>query len=114
MSRDVLILGWEKRRKVVERLWEVLAELKKAVLELDPNAEVYLFGSAAKGTMRPDSDVDVLVVSDLYGGDLKKIGELLVYVEEKVGGVGILEIHVATRELFETWYRRLIDVAIKL
>ncbi|MEM1596972.1 MAG: nucleotidyltransferase domain-containing protein [Pyrobaculum sp.] len=114
MSRDVLILGWEKRRRVLERLWEVLAELKRAVMELDPSAEVYLFGSAARGAMRPDSDVDVLVVSDLYGGDLRKIGELLVYIEERVGGVGVLEIHVATREMFETWYRKFIDVAISL
>ncbi|MEZ0319678.1 MAG: nucleotidyltransferase domain-containing protein [Pyrobaculum sp.] len=114
MSRDVLILGWERRRRVLERLWEVLVELKKAVLELDPDAEVYLFGSAARGSMRPDSDVDVLVVSDLYGGDLRKIGELLVYVEKRVGGVGVLEIHVATRELFETWYKKFIDVAVKL
>ena len=31
-------------------------------------ADVYLFGSRARGTARPDSDYDVVVVSEEFGG----------------------------------------------
>ncbi|MEL9990099.1 MAG: nucleotidyltransferase domain-containing protein [Thermoproteus sp.] len=114
MSRDFIVAEWERRRRVLSDLWRYLSALKEAVLELDPDAEVYLFGSAARGDMRPDSDVDVLVVSDRYGGDLRRIAELLVRVEERLGVTGIFEIHVATREQYEGWYKRHIDVKVRL
>ena len=37
--------------------------IKQNVLEVDPRAEVWLYGSRARGTARPDSDWDVLVLS---------------------------------------------------
>lgn len=114
MPRDVFVEYWLRRREVLSNLSIYLAKIKEAVLELDPQAEVYLFGSFAKGTARPDSDVDILVVSDKYGSSLGKIAELLVHVEKRLGFAGVFEIHVATRELYETWYKRFIDVKIKL
>ncbi|MEM0463074.1 nucleotidyltransferase domain-containing protein [Pyrobaculum sp.] len=114
MPRDVFVEYWLRRREVLSNLSIYLAKIKEAVLELDPRAEVYLFGSFAKGTARPDSDVDILVVSDKYGSSLGKIAELLVHVEKRLGFAGVFEIHVATRELYETWYKRFIDVKIKL
>lgn len=38
--------------------------IRKAVRQGDPNAEVWLFGSRARGDHRPDSDWDVLVLVD--------------------------------------------------
>jgi predicted nucleotidyltransferase len=38
--------------------------------ELDANASVFLFGSAARGEMGEHSDVDVAVVSSLFGADV--------------------------------------------
>lgn len=114
MPRDVLVEYWQRREEVLSNLSLYLAKIKEAVLELDPQAEVYLFGSFAKGTARPDSDVDILVVSDKYGSSLGKIAELLVHVEKRLGFAGVFEIHVATREQYETWYKRFIDVKIRL
>ncbi|AFA39894.1 DNA polymerase sigma [Pyrobaculum oguniense TE7] len=114
MPRDVFVEYWLRRREVLSNLSIYLAKIKEAVLELDPQAEVYLFGSFAKGTARPDSDVDILVVSDKYGSSLGKIAELLVHVEKRLGFAGVFEIHVATRELYETWYKRFVDIKIKL
>jgi len=69
MSRELILKEVERRRRVFSRLWEYLAAIREAVRELDPDAEVYLFGSVARGEARPDSDVDVLVVSDRYGDE---------------------------------------------
>ncbi len=49
----------ETRREIVEALRRVKKELC---------AEVYLFGSYAKGTHTIDSDVDIIVVSEEFRG----------------------------------------------
>ena len=36
--------------------------------EIDPNAQVYLFGSIVKNESRPWSDIDVAIVSDKFKG----------------------------------------------
>jgi len=41
---------------------EILKELKEAVIAIEPEAEIYLFGSRARGTHSEDSDWDVLVL----------------------------------------------------
>lgn len=40
----------------------VLDRIKKIVLDKDPFAKVYLYGSRARGTMSPDSDWDLLIL----------------------------------------------------
>ncbi len=44
---------------------EFLQAVKRAVLAVDPQAEVWLFGSRARGDARPDSDWDFLVLTAL-------------------------------------------------
>ena len=39
----------------------VLDKIKQLIHQQDPTAEAYLFGSRARGTHRPDSDVLILV-----------------------------------------------------
>ena len=41
---------------------EILAKIKTKVLELNPQAEVILFGSRARGDYREDSDWDLLIL----------------------------------------------------
>jgi uncharacterized protein len=48
---------------------QFLQEVKRYVLEIDPKAEVWLFGSRARGDARADSDWDFLVLTAL---DLSK------------------------------------------
>ncbi len=43
---------------------QMLREVKAAVLRHEPNAEVILYGSAARGEHGPESDYDVLVLVD--------------------------------------------------
>ena len=41
---------------------ELLKRVKSAVIELEPEAEVILYGSRAKGTAQADSDWDFLIL----------------------------------------------------
>ena len=43
---------------------EFLQAVKRSVYEIDPQAEVWLFGSRARGDTRPDSDWDFLVLTE--------------------------------------------------
>lgn len=43
-----------------------------------PITGVYLFGSHAKGTARPDSDIDLAVISPKFGRDSHRDGKWLV------------------------------------
>lgn len=52
----------------------VLDRIKRIVLDRDPSAKVYLYGSRARGTMKPDSDWDLLILlnEDKITADIEK------------------------------------------
>lgn len=43
---------------------ELLAEIKRRVLEKEPSAKIYLYGSRAGGDAREDSDWDLPILVD--------------------------------------------------
>ena len=62
---DLLERLHAQRRRYLEDLPRYLRLIKEVVLRHDHSAKVFLFGSYAEGTARPDSDVDVLIVTEL-------------------------------------------------
>jgi len=42
---------------------EMLTRIKLGIVGKDPKAEIYLYGSRARGDNRPDSDWDILVIT---------------------------------------------------
>jgi predicted nucleotidyltransferase len=64
------------------------------------------------GDFRLDSDVDVLIISDVYGDDPHKYMELVMSIIREVGeGVlMVLEFHVVSRRTYNEWYSKFIDV----
>ncbi len=52
----------------------VLDRIKQIVLDRDPSAKVYLYGSRARGTMKSDSDWDLLILlnKDKITADVEK------------------------------------------
>jgi len=115
MSREFIELLRRRqaaKEEVIRNLDFYLCKMLQIAREWDPSAEVYLFGSFARGAARPDSDVDVLIISDALGKDLLSAAEAVDRITAELGVKGVFEIHVATRELFEKWYRNFIDVLI--
>ena len=41
---------------------EILSRIKQTVLEREPSAKIYLYGSRARGDAKPDSDWDLLIL----------------------------------------------------
>ncbi|MDP3919199.1 MAG: nucleotidyltransferase domain-containing protein [Candidatus Omnitrophota bacterium] len=65
-----------------EQLKNLLEELKKGLSGLYGRKlkGLYLFGSYARGTQEPESDLDVLVILDSYqdyGAEIRRTGKLI-------------------------------------
>jgi len=115
MSREFIELLRRRqaaKEEVIRNLDFYLCKMLQIARGWDPSAEVYLFGSFARGAASPDSDVDVLIISDVLGKDLLSAAEAVDRITAELGVKGVFEIHVATRELFEKWYKNFIDVLI--
>ncbi len=63
--------------------------------------------------MRPDSDIDVLVVTR-EASDVWRRVRIRVEVKRVIGDLTPFEIHLVTPEEFEVWYRRFIDVMLEV
>ena len=94
MSHDLLVETALKRQEAFKNLPKYLKAIKNKVSELDPKAEVYLFGSVAEGKHNYSSDIDILIITTLYPAnvmaELWKAGikdpfEIHVYPREKAG-----------------------------
>jgi predicted nucleotidyltransferase len=88
-----------RRKKVFAELDKWLQVIKEKVLEIDPCAEVYLFGSVAEGRYTYSSDIDVLIVTD------KSVEEVLPRLWE-AGVNDPFEIHVRPRSMLEQYRQR--------
>lgn len=98
MADRLLIEDAKRRQEVFKNLDKYLAVIKYVVKSLDPDAEVYLFGSVAEGRHILTSDIDVLVITTINPG----------VVLEKLWRAGIgdpFEIHVRSPDMLPL-YRR--------
>ncbi len=98
-SAEFLVKEAKRRAEVFGNLQQYLEKLAAIVAKLDPNAEVYLFGSVAENKHLLSSDIDILVVTG------KKPGEVLAELWRE--GIGDpFEIHVVTDDVVEVYRRR--------
>jgi len=52
----------KKMKKNMTKISDYLAKVKSQILEVEPDAEVYLFGSRARGDFNEESDWDLLII----------------------------------------------------
>ena len=110
---DLLIEGAEERRRFFRDFIKYAEKVKEIVKQRDPDARVMLFGSAVKGELRPDSDIDLLIITDIAEKLDERIG-LRMEVMKILGEGSPFEIHIVTAEEYEGWYRRFIDRFLEL
>jgi uncharacterized protein len=98
LSIDTLVEEALKRQDAFHSLPRYLQTIKKTALKLDPEAEVYLFGSVAENKHNYSSDIDILIVTRTHPGQV--LAEMW-----KAGIEEPFEIHVHTSEEAE-FFRR--------
>jgi predicted nucleotidyltransferase len=78
---------------------QISSLIRSNIAEIDPAAQVILYGSRARGDARKDSDWDILVLTD-YPVDLKR---------EKLFRDHLYELEIQTGETFSLFAYSLID-----
>jgi len=111
---DLLIERQKVRERYIKNINKYLQLIKKRAKKILGNdTKVYLFGSFLKGNFGPNSDIDVLVVSPKAPIEAGKKSEILVYLKRGFSAYHPFEIHLATPEIFENWYKKFIKKDIK-
>ena len=78
-------------------------KVKEIVKEIDPKAEVYVFGSTVRGKYTAASDIDILIVTN----KIKEKYKIMVKTYKKVKAP--IELHITTPKQFKTWYKKFIN-----
>lgn len=104
-----LYLSEAKRlERILKDPHSLLAEIKRKVQSVLPEARVYLFGSIARGKYTPASDIDILIVLDsLQSIDVDRVKT---QIKRSLPGLP-LDLHITDKTTFEKWYKRFIDLA---
>ncbi|OYT25905.1 MAG: DNA polymerase subunit beta [Thermofilum sp. ex4484_82] len=90
-----------------------IEKVKAIARKHDKQARVMLFGSIIKGNMRPNSDIDVLLITRLAENVDDRI-KLRVEISREIGDSTPFEIHIITPREYENWYKRFIDKYLEL
>ena len=72
-----------KRAEIVRTWRKYIPQIVKAIKEILPNSEIYVFGSAAEDKLSGGSDIDILIIS---GNAPKKVSDkvkLILEIEDK-------------------------------
>ena len=110
---DLLIEDAEKRRRCFENYLRYAEKVKALVRRKDPNARIMVFGSVVRGDVRPDSDIDLLIITEIAENLEERIG-LRMEIMKILGEGSPFETHIITAEEYESWYRRFIDRFLEL
>ncbi len=87
--------GTEAEKRILERCRDI-------VLEIEPGAEVILYGSHVRGESRPDSDYDIFVLVDSpLNKELEDRISFAVYDLEYETDV-ILSVHIYEKSFFQS------------
>ncbi|MCS7138042.1 MAG: nucleotidyltransferase domain-containing protein [Candidatus Caldarchaeum sp.] len=110
---DLLMETRAEKQKYYEDVWRYVRMMRDIARSRDPAARVLVFGSFVKGCMRPDSDIDVLIITDEARETDRRI-RLKVEILRTVGFVNPFQIHMATPQEYEGWYKRFIDKHVEV
>ncbi len=83
---------------------EVLKQLKILVRGIDPEARIIFFGSVLRGDYTASSDIDIIVIPSVMAFKDKITLAVWRSLDAPV------ELHIITKEQFDEWYLRFIDM----
>ncbi|MEM4528187.1 MAG: nucleotidyltransferase domain-containing protein [Desulfurococcaceae archaeon] len=110
---DFLYHKYLTRKKCLESIMTYVSKIKEVCISIDPTCRVMIFGSYVRGKMRPDSDVDVLLVTELARNPWMR-AKLYKKIFEDLGLEHIFQVHIVTSEEYEKWYKKFIDIYVEV
>ena len=83
-------------------------KLRKQQKEYCRDVKVIIFGSIIRNEYTPDSDIDILIISKNLPEDIEKRAEIRTGIKSTLDSFSPFQIHLATPEKFENWYKNFI------
>ena len=109
---DTYIESGKESIRYLKNYHKVAVHVKEMIHEFDEYAEVYVFGSVVEGRYTASSDIDILIISDRIPRE--KRAEIKAKIRGKIGIQVPIQLHIATREEYNKWYRRFITTFQKI
>ena len=87
LYREIYEKNWSDK-EMAGKSDKTIKSIKKYILELERNKipikKAILFGSYAKGLARPESDIDVALISNVFSGDRFKDRQRIIPLRRKI------------------------------
>lgn len=99
---------WEEKRKYFENYPYYCRKIKESAEKVLGPVRVLVFGSIVRGDWTPNSDIDVLIISDKLSKNWEENAIYKVNIKRD-SGIGFpFQIHLVRPEEFESWYKNFI------
>jgi predicted nucleotidyltransferase len=106
---DFLIERQKRKEKYFKNWRFYLKKIKRSAGKiLGKKTKVFIFGSFVRGDFGPQSDIDVLIISENLSEDFDEIAKIRTKIKSKVGVFSPFQLHLAMPEDFESWYKKFI------
>ncbi len=109
-SFDPYVESGKKALKHLQNPFEAAERVKEVVLRHWRGARIYLFGSSLSGRYTALSDIDLLVVVD--GFDEEEAARVRAEVYLAVDAP--IQLHIATPQEVERWYKRFVKEFVEV
>lgn len=103
----VLAEETERKKKYFQDYLYYGKKIKKEAEKILPHTRVLLFGSAIKGQLAPDSDLDILIISSQVPQNIFERSKLKIEIEEEFPH-NPFELHLLTPKDYQNWYKKFI------
>ena len=100
---------WEERKKYFENYIEYGKKIKEIAKKLlDKKVRVLIFGSVIKGDWGPESDIDVLIISNKLSKNWIKNRTIRTEIKKSIDPFSPFQIHLSRTDQYKTWWQRFI------
>jgi len=105
---DILLETQRTKRKYFKNYKFFCQKIKEIAREILKEVRVLVFGSIVKGEWKPDSDIDILIISKNLPQNPDERAKIRTKIKSKIDSLSPFQIHLSTPEEFERWHKNFI------
>ena len=102
---DILLPIQKEKKRYFENYKFYCQKIKEIANESLGEARVLLFGSIVKNEWKPDSDIDILIISKNLPESFEERAKMRTNIKSKIDPFSPFQIHLSTPEEFKNWYK---------
>lgn len=96
---------WEEKEKYFKDFRAYCEIIKKKAEEIIGEIRVVVFGSVVRGDFTPNSDIDILIISDNLPESMEERLKIKTAVKSSLGRLNPFQLHLVTTKEFEEYYK---------